>query len=141
MSLSALEVVGSFISAINSKDLLTLRSLMTADHVFVDGRGTRFCGAEVMVENWKQFFYAYPQYWISIDSNFADGNRVALFGTAGGKWRVDGTVIPRSWKVTSAWLAEVEYGKIRRWSVFCDSTCATPPLQQFEVAGLAVVEA
>src|SRR5690348_4277871 len=89
-----LEVVGSFISAINGRDLSALRSLMTEDHVFIDARGTRFSGAQTMIDNWRNFFYAYPQYWISIDSNFGDGNRVALFGTAGGKWRVDGNVIP-----------------------------------------------
>ncbi|HKR28529.1 MAG TPA: nuclear transport factor 2 family protein [Acidobacteriaceae bacterium] len=136
MSRSALETVGSFISAINGQDLLTLRTLMSAEHVFVDARGTRYCGADVMLENWKQFFYAYPQYWISIDSNFADGNRVALFGTVGGKWRVDGIVLPGSWRVTAAWLAEVEYGKIRRWSVFCDTTCATPPQLPMESVAL-----
>jgi ketosteroid isomerase-like protein len=141
MSRSAQETVGSFISAINGQDFLTLRTLMSADHVFVDARGTRYCGAEVMLENWKQFFYAYPQYWISIDSNFADGNRVALFGTAGGKWRVDGTVIPGSWSVTAAWVADVENGKIRRWSVFCDTGWTTPPQQKVEAASAVLVEA
>ena len=135
-----LEVVGSFISAINGRDLSALRSLMTEDHVFTDARGTRFCGAQVMVDNWQHFFYAYPQYWISIDSNFADGNRVALFGTAGGKWRVDGTVIPGSWSVSAAWLAEVENGKIRRWSVFADTGWTTPPQPKADVGQLAMVE-
>lgn len=140
MRSAALEVVGSFISAINGRDLPAMRSLMTADHVFTDARGTRFCGADVMVESWKNFFYAYPQYWISIDSNFAEGSRVALFGTAGGKWRVDGTVIPGTWKVTAAWLAEVENGKVRAWSICCDTAWATPPQQKVELAPLAVME-
>lgn len=113
---------------------------MSPDHVFTDARGTRFCGADVMVESWKNFFYAYPQYWISIDSNFSDGNRVALFGTAGGKWRVDGTVVPGSWKVTSAWRAEVEYGKVRCWSIFCDTAWATPPQHKVEIAPPAILE-
>lgn len=139
MSRSALEAAGSFISAINGRDLLTLRTLMSADHVFTDAHGTRYCGSEVMVENWKNFFQAYPQFWISIDSSFAEGNRVALFGTAGGKWRVDGTVVPGSWKVTAAWLVEVEYGKIRRWSIFCDTTWAMLPQQKIDAAPMAVL--
>lgn len=139
MSRSALETVGSFISAINGRDLSALRSLMSEDHVFTDARGVKFCGAEVMIENWQRFFYAYPQYWISIDSNFSDGNRIALFGTAGGKWRVDGTVIPGSWKASAAWVAEVQYGKVRRWDVFCDTSWSTPPEHRVEVARLEAV--
>ena len=136
-----LEVVGSFISAINGRDLSALRSLMTEDHVFIDARGTRYSGAQTMIDNWQNFFYAYPQYWISIDSNFADGKRVALFGTAGGKWRVDGHVIPGSWEVTAAWVAEVENGKVRRWSVTCDTGWATPPQPKTESSTMALVGA
>ena len=109
--------------------------------MFIDARGTRFSGAQTMIDNWRNFFYAYPQYWISIDSNFADGSRVALFGTAGGKWRVEGNVIPGSWEVTAAWVAEVDNGKVRRWSVFCDTGWATPPQPKMESSAMALVGA
>jgi hypothetical protein len=83
-----------------------------------------------MFENWQMFFSAFPQYWIHIDANFASGNRVALFGEAGGKWRVDGQVVPGAWQVTAAWMAEIEADKVRRWSIFCDTSWATPPEPQ-----------
>ena len=142
MSRSAFELIGSFVSAINAHNLTAMRSLMTEDHVFTDARGTKFFGADRMIDNWRQFFLAYPQYWISIDTNLAYGDRVGLFGEAGGKWRVDGTIIPGSWKVSAAWLAEIEDGKVRGWSICCDTAWMTPPPQRKAnfVPTLAIVE-
>jgi ketosteroid isomerase-like protein len=129
MRRSPLEVTGAFVAAINAMDLPALRFLMTEDHVFTDARGVEYAGADKMIDSWQKFFYSYPKYWISIDSNFSAGSRVALFGTAGGKWRVRGTVVPGSWRATAAWLAEVDRDKVRRWSVFCDTAWVTPPVQ------------
>lgn len=142
MARSSFEIIGSFVSAINGHNLTTIRSLMTDDHVFTDARGTKFFGADRMVENWRQFFNAYPQYWISIDTSLAYGDRVGLFGEAGGKWRVDGTIIPGSWKVSAGWLAEIEDGKVRSWTVCCDTTWTTPPNQKKAslLQHLAIVE-
>lgn len=140
MARSSFELVGAFISALNARDLTTMRTLMTDDHMFIDARGAKYFGADLQIENWRQFFYAYPQYWIFIDSSFAYGDRVGLFGEAGGKWRVDGTIVPGSWKVTAAWLAEVQDGKIRSWSIFCDTAWANAP-EQNRVPTLAIMEA
>jgi hypothetical protein len=52
---------------------------------------------------------------------------VALFGEAGGNYKVEDRVLPESWSVTAAWLAEVEDGKVKKWSVYCDTGWATPP--------------
>jgi ketosteroid isomerase-like protein len=137
---SPLEITGSFIAAVNARDLNMLRSLMTEDHVFTDARGTKYFGADHMIENWKLFFRAFPQYWIHVDSNFASANHVALFGDVGGKWRVDGQVLPTSWKVTASWLAEIQGGKVRRWSIFCDTAWMNPP-ETMRIPELAIVEA
>jgi ketosteroid isomerase-like protein len=139
MPRSPLEVTGAFVAAINAMDLTALRFLMTDDHRFTDARGVEYSGAAKMIDCWQQFFQAYPRYWISVDSNFASGNRVALFGTVGGKWRVAGTVVPGSWQVNAAFLAEVEREKVRRWSIFCDTSWVTPPLQP-EYLPPAIVE-
>jgi ketosteroid isomerase-like protein len=139
MPRSPFEVTGAFVAAINAMDLRALRYLMTEDHVFSDSRGVEYIGAERMLDGWQKFFYSYPKYWISIDSNFATGNQIALFGTAGGKWRVRGTVVPGSWQVKAAFLAEVERERIRRWSIFCDSSWVTPPVQP-EYPAPAIVE-
>jgi len=124
---SPMDVAGSFVRAINQEDLNALRSVMTDDHTFTDAHGKTFSGAEKMIAGWRHFFDAYPGYWIRIGAAFVDGCRVALFGEAGGKWKVEDRVLPQSWSVTAAWLAEVEDGKVRKWSVYCDTGWATPP--------------
>lgn len=139
MPRTPVEVIASFVSAINAMDLISLRALMTDDHVFTDARGASYFGADKMIENWQKFFYAYPKYWISIDCSLMKGYRVALFGSAGGKWRVKGTVVPGSWEVNSAFLAEVDKDKVKRWSVFSDTTWVTPPVQP-EYAPPAIIE-
>jgi ketosteroid isomerase-like protein len=140
MPRTPIEIIGAFVSAINAMDLDALRALMTDDHVFTDARGTSYSGAERMMDNWKKFFHAYPRYWISVDSSLVKGYRVALFGNAGGKWRVSGTVVPGSWQVSAAFLAEVNKDKVSRWSIFCDTSWVTPPLQP-EYPPPAIVEA
>lgn len=124
---SAMDVALAFIAAINAVDANALRGLMTGDHTFTDALGNSISGAEKMFSGWQHFFHAYPNYRITIKQSFADGNKAALFGDAEGGWRVNHVVLPRRWKVAAAWLAEVETGKIRRWSVFCDTGWATPP--------------
>ena len=124
---SAVSVARAFVAAINAADLGTLRALMSEDHTFTDAKGHAFSGAETMIQGWRHFFHAYPEYWIRIEQSIADGNRVALFGAAGGQWRVDEHTVTGTWHVPAAWLAEIESGKVKRWSVFCDTTWATPP--------------
>jgi limonene-1,2-epoxide hydrolase len=121
------DVVRSFVDAINRADLFALRAGMTEDHTFTDALGQSFSGAEGMIAGWKHFLDAFPGYWIRIDHSLAEGERVALFGEVGGRWRVGDQVLEESWKVAAAWLAEVDEGKVQRWSIFCDTGWATPP--------------
>jgi len=120
-------VVQSFVKAINGGDLNALRALMSDDHVFVDAQGREVAGADTMVVGWRAFFASYPQYWILVDHSFVDGDRVALFGEAGGKWSVAGKLLPETWQTRAAWLAVVEGGRVSRWSVFCDTSWVYPP--------------
>jgi len=117
----------AFVAAINAGDATGLRRYMTEDHTFTDARGNSFSGAEKMVSAWQHFLHAYPDYRIQIKHMFAEENKVALFGDAEGGWRVNDAVLSQRWRVSAAWLAEIEARKIRRWSVFCDTTWATPP--------------
>jgi SnoaL-like domain len=117
----------AFVAAINAADLGALRTLMTQDHTFTDARGNRFSGAETMLAGWQHFLHAYPNYRITIQQTFHSANQVALFGQASGNWRVDDRVLPQSWSVSAAWLADITTGKVRTWSVFCDTSWASPP--------------
>jgi ketosteroid isomerase-like protein len=122
-----LAVAQVFVKAINATDLAALRALMTDDHVFTDALGRSFSGAATMIEGWKFFFAAYPEYRIQVDTAFAVGPRVALFGSASGKWKLQDRILRESWTVAAAWLAHVEDGKVKKWAVFCDTGWATPP--------------
>lgn len=123
----SLEIAQAFVDAINRADPAALRALMTEDHTFTDALGRSFSGAEQMTAGWRYFFEAFPEYWIRVDTAFADGARVALFGEAGGKWRVDGQVLDQTWTVRAAWLAEINDSKVKTWTVYCDTAWANPP--------------
>jgi ketosteroid isomerase-like protein len=117
----------SFIAAINAADASALHALMTDDHTFTDALGNSVSGAEKMFSGWQHFLYAYPDYRITVAQSFVKDDEVALFGVAEGRWRVEGQVLAKSWKVNAAWLAKIAGGKVRRWSVFCDTGWAKPP--------------
>lgn len=127
MDAAPIDVVRTFVDAINRGDLFALRAVMTDDHIFTDALGQSFTGAEVMVAGWKHFLHAYPGYWIRVDHTLAERERVALFGEAGGRWL--GGVSEKQWKVAAAWMAEVEGGKVKRWQVFCDTGWAKAPTE------------
>jgi limonene-1,2-epoxide hydrolase len=124
---SPIDVACAFVKAINQEDWPALRATMTEDHTFTDALGRTYSGAEKMIAGWKHFLDAYPEYWIRVGTALVDGARVALFGEVGGKWKVEDQVLPERWSVTAAWLAEVEGGKVKKWSVYCDTGWATPP--------------
>lgn len=122
------EVVGAFVAAINAADLDAIQGLMTADHTFTDdARGNSFSGVGKMRLGWQHFFHAYPDYRIGVRHSFAEGNQVALFGEAAGRWRVNDAVHSQRWTIPAAWLAEVENERIKNWTVFCDTNWASPP--------------
>jgi len=117
----------TFVLAINDGDPDAIRALMTDDHTFTDALGHSFVGGEAMHTGWQHFFHAYPNYRITLSQTFAEGDKVALFGTAEGGWRVDDKILHQKWSVPAAWFAEIRSSKVRRWSVFCDTSWATPP--------------
>lgn len=123
---SPLDIVSLFVAAINDEDLPAMRAAMTDDHTFTDALGRSFSGAEEMTAGWKQFFDAYPGYTIHVETSFAEGSRVALFGRASGMWKVEDPLRRETWGVPAAWLAEVEGGKVKTWAVYCDTGWAHP---------------
>jgi limonene-1,2-epoxide hydrolase len=126
---SPIDVAGAFVKAINQANLTAMRAAMTDDHTFTDSLGKSFTGAEKMIAGWQLFFAAFPGYWIRIDTALANGAHVGLFGEAGGKWKVDDGILPDTWSVAAAWLAEIEAGKVKKWTVYCDTSWANPPAQ------------
>ncbi len=122
-----MRVAVAFVEAINAADLEAMRGLMTDNHTFTDALGNSFSGADEMIAGWRHFLHAYPGYRIRVDHGFADASWAALYGRAEGKWRIGDRVLPGHWSVASAWLAEIEAGRVRRWRVYCDTGWVEPP--------------
>ena len=118
----AKEVALAFVSAVNKHDLDALASLMTDDHVFVDGLGTRVSGKDAMLAGWRAYFAMVPDYRVDIDTVIEGDGMVAMFGTAGGTFAPDSVInLAKRWTTPAAWLVEVRSGKVAAWSVFADN--------------------
>jgi ketosteroid isomerase-like protein len=109
------EIFKQFVIAINSHDVKTLTSLMTADHVFVDSVGNRVHGATSMEAGWRGYFAMCPDYRIQTDNVTAKGGAVLAVGEAGGT--IDGV----AWRTPAAWKAVIRDGRVAEWRVFADN--------------------
>jgi ketosteroid isomerase-like protein len=118
----AINVVLKFELLINSRDAAAVCSLLTSDSVFVDSMGNRIEGAAKMRPAWEGYFKMVPDYAISHSEIFANGDTVAVFGSAQGTFSKDGQIKKEDfWKTPAAWLAVVKDGKIALWQVFADN--------------------
>jgi ketosteroid isomerase-like protein len=119
--------VRSFVRCINHGDIGGLRNLMTDDHLFVDGLGTRTRGRNRMSHAWLQYFRMVPGYRIQVDAVVERGTTVVVLGTAEGGYIPAGqTAVARRWKVPAAWRAVVRRGGVAEWQVYADNE----PLRQ-----------
>jgi hypothetical protein len=63
-----------------------------------------------------------PDYTIAHSDIFANGEIVAVFGSAQGTFSKDGALRREDfWKMPAAWRAIVKDGKVARWEVFADN--------------------
>ena len=119
--MSPVETVLDFISRINQRDTSKLAELMTEDHVFIDSSGRSVCGRQTMLAAWQGYFAFCPDYWISAVETLASGNRVAVFGSAGGTIARNGQLPPdNAWRAPAAWFAVVENELVKEWRVYAD---------------------
>jgi uncharacterized protein (TIGR02246 family) len=117
-----IEIVLKFEQAINAHDPDAVCSLMTADGEFIDSLGNRIQGTEKLRAAWAGYFKMVPDYSISHAEIFADGNTVAVFGSAQGTFSKDGALAKQNfWKIPAAWRAEVKAGRIAIWQVYADN--------------------
>lgn len=108
-------IVTQFLQAINSHDLETMATLMSADHQFVDSLGRVIAGKEAVREAWRGYFEFCRDYWVRSEHMFCDGDQVAVFGEAGG------VVSASAWRTPAAWLARAGDGCVTTWRVFADN--------------------
>jgi ketosteroid isomerase-like protein len=120
--MSPTETVLQFMERINQRDVNKLAELMTEDHVFVDSLGNSVRGREKMRAGWQGYFAFCPDYWVSHEEILANGNTVAVFGSAGGTIAANGKLPPENkWRTSAAWLAVVEKGLVKEWRVYADN--------------------
>ncbi len=116
------ETVLRFLDCINARDTNQLAALMTEDHLFVDSLGREVRGREKMRAAWQGYYAFCPDYWVSVEDTFANGNKVAVFGAAGGTIARNGKLPSENkWRIPAAWLAVVEDGRVKEWRVYADN--------------------
>jgi uncharacterized protein (TIGR02246 family) len=136
MTSSEINVVESFIAAINRHDPSALSNLMTEDHTFVDSAGRIHSGRENMTAGWKQYFFMFPDYEIHVERLLADKALVAVFGSASGTYNGQrGLVAENRIAMPAAWKAVVENRKIKLWQVYADWTEGSKTIEEDKSAG------
>jgi ketosteroid isomerase-like protein len=120
--MTPIETVLAFMDRINQRDPGRLAELMTEDHVFIDSLGQTMRGRERMQKNWESYYAFCPDYFVSHDDIFQNGNIVAVFGAASGTISVNGKALPQNkWRTPAAWRAVVEDGLVREWRIYADN--------------------
>jgi ketosteroid isomerase-like protein len=115
-------VARAFVEAINRRSVEELLALMTEDHVFIDGAGSRGEGREKMKAGWEGYFHMVPDYEVVVDETFADGNVVVMVGRAEGTYAVEGNLLPENrWQAPAAWRALIREGLVAEWRVYADN--------------------
>ena len=112
------ETVLAFIDRINAHDVPGLGALMSDDHTFVDAHGNQVTGKEKMIAGWRGYFEWFPDYFIEVTDVFKDGDRLAMFGFAGGSFKDKPT---ERWRLPAAWKAIAQDAHVTLWQVFADT--------------------
>ncbi len=116
------DLVLRFMERINHADVDGLCALMTDDHLFVDALGNRFQGVGNLRIGWKAYLSMFPDYRVSHEDIFQNGDVVAVIGSASGTYAVQGKLPKENhWEIPAAWKAVVRDGRIAEWRVYCDN--------------------
>jgi ketosteroid isomerase-like protein len=120
--MTPVETVLQFMERINQHDADKLAELMTEDHVFTDSLGQSMRGRDNMRVAWRGYYAFCPDFWVSHEEIFPNGNLVAVFGSAGGTIAANGKLpAENKWRVSAAWLATVEQGLVKEWRLYVDN--------------------
>jgi len=112
--------VWKFIQLINNHDVDGMVDLMTKDHTFTDSIGGVVSGRELMRSGWIGYFKWFPDYKIEIRETYGHGETVLVLGFASGAYAGRRTK-KNHWRLPAVWRAVVQRGRIKEWSVYCDT--------------------
>ena len=117
-----LEVAMDFIKRINSGKVDAICELMAEGHVFQDPLGKRFIGRETMRSGWSSYFKIVANYQIRAEEFFQTDDRLAIFGSASGRYAAQGGQSPDGfWEVPAAWRVVIREGLVAEWRVYADN--------------------
>jgi hypothetical protein len=75
-----------------------------------------------MRAGWRAYYAFCPDYWVSHEEIFANGNVVAVFGAAGGTIAAAGKLpAENQWRTPAAWMAVIDKGLVKEWRVYADN--------------------
>jgi ketosteroid isomerase-like protein len=110
-----------FIKRINSGDVNAICERMTEGHIFQDALGKRFMGRETMRQGWAMYFQLVADYQIHAVEFFTTGDRLAIFGTASGRYAGGSAAPDNFWEIPAAWRAVVQGAQVAEWHVYADN--------------------
>jgi len=113
--MTPIETVLVFLDRINQHDPDKLAAVMSEDHVFIESLGRTMRGREKMRQGWRSYYNMCPDYRVSHEEIFANGNVVAIFATGGG------TIRGNRWEAPAAWRAVIDNGLVKEWRVYADN--------------------
>jgi ketosteroid isomerase-like protein len=119
-----LEVAMDFIKRINAGDVKALCDLMTEGHIFQDALGKRFIGRETMRQGWTAYLKTVSDYQVHAEEFFQSDDRLAIFGTASGRYAIsagDNAPGEKFWEIPAAWRAVIRDGLVAEWRVYADN--------------------
>ena len=115
-------VVLNFEQLINARNPDAIARFLTDDSAFIDSLGNKMEGSVKLRGAWAGYFKMVPDYSISHSEIFANGNTVAVFGSAQGTFARNGQSSKEDfWTTPASWRAVVRDGKVALWQVFADN--------------------
>ncbi len=95
---------------------------MTGDHRMLDSLGNLMVGRDTMRAAWQGYFAMVPDYKISIDMTFAEGDDAILCGVAGGTYAPGGKMDPsNAWRTPVALRAKIKTDLVEEWRIYADN--------------------
>jgi uncharacterized protein (TIGR02246 family) len=118
----AASIARAFVDAINRHDVEAIANLMTEDHVFIDSLGMRVTGKQQMKKGWEGYFSMVPDYGITVEETFSEGDVAIMLGLAQGTCSKGGALQPENrWQTPAAWRVVIRESSIAEWRVYADN--------------------
>jgi ketosteroid isomerase-like protein len=107
------ELVVAMNDCISRHDLQAMEALLAEDHRFIDSENRVVSGRPAVVDAWRRFFTAYPDYRNAFEQFVFCGDAVAIRGR--GHCEVAALDGPALWR------ARIRDGLVVEWQVYRDS--------------------